>query len=193
MDKLFFPPVFKFTAKIFGTGHLGHLLPSWAQASFSFHILLTQSIPSVIVRTHIQPNSKRTNLAFGVHFTSCFMHPLGGAPLKLPTFKEGGILDPPLPSFTKASSRFQSVRAHWEFYLIFPKSFHFIQTLTGAWMALLPIIGFPGIDSHSLGIQRQFLSPRTSPSLSLSFYIYIFFKLFLERLPPSILFFPIQT
>lgn len=90
MNKWFLPPpLSKFTAKIFGTGHLGHLFPSWDQASFSFHILLTQSIPSVIVRIHIQSNSKRTNLALVSRASlPASLTPTGRVPAKAPTFKE---------------------------------------------------------------------------------------------------------
>lgn len=121
---------------------------------------------------------KENKVGNGVRFTSCFIHPLGGAPLKLSAFKEGGILDLPLPPLTKDSGRFQSVRTHCGFYLTgtFPMSLHFIQALTAAGMALFPIIGFPGIDPHSRGFQsnvtkdhhKSFIPP---PSLSISLYI----------------------
>lgn len=74
----------KVTAKIFGTGHLGHLLPPWAQASFSFPTLLTQSVPSVTVKTHIQPDSKRKILALvPTAWLPVPRTPLHGAPLRL--------------------------------------------------------------------------------------------------------------
>lgn len=81
-------PVCKFTAKLFGTGHLGHLLPPWAQASFSFPIPLAQSIPSVTVRSHIRPNSKRKIWPWCLHsFTSCSTGPTPWCPSKAPLFQ----------------------------------------------------------------------------------------------------------
>lgn len=158
--------------KYLGLDTWGYLLPPWAQASFSFHIVLTQF--SSICYSHNPNVAKFKEKSLASLSTASLPASLTTpAPSKAPLFQGAQASRSPLSFFEKLLVVFSQFRAHCEFYFTgtFPMSLHFPQALSGSMIG--PAFHY-GISRHQCSgknvmvLSRPQKSYRNRPVLSQS-------------------------